>query len=305
MPATSSVPSQETPASVPTRPRRIALTGGSGGIGAVIAKELIAAGHVVHNFDQTKLAVPGIHTVIIDVTNFGDLISGLKSYDAIVHLAAISAPGRGSSNRIFQVNTQSTFNVLEAASILGIRNVVLASSINALGTTFNLEPCLHYFPLDEAHPCGPDEAYGLSKLVGETMADCFARRFPDMTICSLRFPMVVMPDFYRKSGRDEQFWKRALWAFCDGREAARAVRLGIEAKWQGHEVFMLAADHTPSQVPSAELAAQWYPEVPVTAPLNGCAAFVSTAKAERLLGWKHERTFAEAMAEFAAPAASI
>ncbi|MCB1103192.1 MAG: NAD(P)-dependent oxidoreductase [Opitutaceae bacterium] len=302
MPATPSAPSQETPASVPARPRRIALTGGSGGIGAVIAKELIAAGHVVHNFDQTKLAMPGIHTVIIDVANFGDLISGLKSYDAIVHLAAISAPGRGSSNRIFQVNTQSTFNVLEAASILGIRHVVLASSLNAMGMTFNLKPCVHYLPLDEDHPCEPDEAYGLSKLVGETVADGFARRFPEMTICSLRFPMVVMPDFYRKSGRDEQFWKRALWSFCDAREAARAVRLGLDATWRGHEVFLLAADHTPSPVPSAELAAQWYPDVPLRSPLPGHAAFVSAAKAERMLGWKHERTFEAAMREALADA---
>lgn len=278
-------------------PRRIALTGGSGGIGAVIAQELIAAGHIVHNFDQTKLAVPGIHTINVDVTNFGDVVSGLKSYDGIVHLAAISAPGRGSSNRIFQVNTQSTFNVLEAASILGIRNVVLASSINAMGMTFNLKPCVNYIPLDEDHPCEPDEAYGLSKLVGETVADGFARRFPDMTICSLRFPMVAMPDFYRNSGRDEQFWKRALWAFCDGREAARAVRLGLEAKWQGHEVFLIAADHTPSQVPSVELAARWYPDVPIRTPLTGHAAFVSAAKAERMLGWKHERTFKAAMRE--------
>lgn len=299
MPVTPSASLQVAPESASDRPKRIALTGGSGGIGVVIARELIAAGYVVHNFDQTKLAVPGIHTVILDVTNFGDVVSGLKGYDAIVHLAAISAPGRGSSNRIFQVNTQSTFNVLEAASILGIRNVVLASSINAMGMTFNLKPCVHYFPLDEEHPCEPDEAYGLSKLIGETVADGFARRFPEMTICSLRFPMVVMPDFYRNSARDEQFWKRALWAFCDAGEAARAVRLGLEAKWQGHEVFLLAADHTPSSVPSSELAAQWYPDVPMRAPLPGHAAFVSAAKAERLLGWKHERTFAGGVAEFA------
>lgn len=303
MSATPSVSPQVTPASVPARPRRIALTGGSGGIGAVIARELIAAGHVVHNFDLTKPAVPGIHTVTIDVTDFGDVVSGLNGYDAIVHLAAISSPGRGSGNRIFQVNTQSAFNILEAASILGIRHVVLASSINAMGMTFNVKPCVHYLPVDEAHPCGPDEAYGLSKLIGETIADGFARRFPGMTISSLRFPMVAMPEFYRGSGRDAQFWRKCLWAFCDAREAARAVRLGLDATWCGHEVFLLSADHTPSPVPSAELAAQWYPDVPLRAPLEGHASLVSSAKAERLLGWKHERTFAGCVAEFAAPTA--
>lgn len=269
----------------------------------MVARELLAAGHVVHNFDQVKCTVSGIHTIPLDVTNFGDVVSAFRGYDGIVHLAAISAPNRAPNNRIFRDNTQSTFNVLEAASILGIRHVVLTSSINAMGMAFNVQPCVHYFPVDEAHPCAPDEAYGLSKLIGEIVADGFARRFPDMTICSLRFPMVAMPEFYRGSGRDADFWRKCLWAFCDGREVARAVRLGLEAEWRGHEAFLLAADHTPSPVPSAELAAQWYPDVPLRAPLPGHAAFVSAAKAERLLGWKHERTFAGVLVEYAAPPA--
>jgi len=263
----------------------------------MVARELLAAGHVVHNFDQVKCTVSGIHTIPLDVTNFGDVVSAFRGYDGIVHLAAISAPNRAPNNRIFRDNTQSTFNVLEAASILGIRHVVLTSSINAMGLVFNLKPCVHYFPVDEDHPCAPDEAYGLSKLVGEIVADGFARRYPEMTICSLRFPVIVMPQYYRSADCDVEFWRKNLWTYCDSREAGRAACLSLEAKWRGHEVFFITADHSPSPEPSVKIAAQWYPDVPFKRPLEGNAPLVSSDKALRLLGWRHERTFEQCIAE--------
>jgi GDP-D-mannose dehydratase len=47
---------------------------------------------------------------------------------------------------------------------LGITRVALASSVNAIGLVFNQTRVFDYFPIDEAHPCRPDEAYGVSKL---------------------------------------------------------------------------------------------------------------------------------------------
>lgn len=38
-----------------------------------------------------------------------------------------------------------------------------ASSINAMGAIFNKEVYVDYFPVDEKHPCRPDEGYGVSK----------------------------------------------------------------------------------------------------------------------------------------------
>ncbi len=167
---------------------RIAVTGGIGRIGIYTVRELQNHDYEVRNLDAVRPAQKNIPTTIVDLANFGDLVSCLNGFDTVVYLGAIAAPGRTSNNAVFRVNTQSTFNVLEAASILGIKKICLASSINALGMGYNLERLFQYFPIDEQHPCQPDEAYGLSKKVGEVTADAFSLRFPWMTICSMRYP---------------------------------------------------------------------------------------------------------------------
>lgn len=282
--------------------KRIAVTGGSGEIGSHIIRHLQEQGYAVTNFDRIKCPVPGIHTVLLDTASFGDVVSCFQGYEGIVHLAAISCPGRESANRMYSVNVQSTFNMLEAAAVLRINKVVLASSLNALGLAFNLEQTIRYVPLDEAHPCHPDEAYSLSKLVGETTADGFARRFPDMTIASLRFPGIFTPRMYNVHRPSVGYQRKALWSYADVRDIARAVQLSLEATWRGHEVFMLAAEDTLSERPSRELMAEHYPQAEIRSELNGNASLVSCEKAARLLGWKHERRFADCLREFAAQA---
>ena len=69
----------------------------------------------------------------------------------------------------------------------------------------------NYLPLDETHPRKPLDPYGLSKVVGETVADSFAR-LHDIGICSLRFQ-----DPGVKLGR--------LWSYLDARDVAERALL--------------------------------------------------------------------------------
>lgn len=277
---------------------RIAVTGGSGEIGGFILRELRDAGCKVTNFDITRSTEPGIHTVQLDAANFGDVVSCLRGYDGIVHLAAVSRPGIMAGHRMFATNTQSTFNILEAAATLRINRIVLASSLNAVGMAFNLRTQVDYLPLDEAHPCRPDEPYGLSKLLGERTAGGFARRYPDMAISSLRLPAVMTPGAFKRFDPAAAYLPRSLWAYADVRAVARAFRLALQVPWRGHEVFMITAEDTASERPSRELAAQHYPGVEIRAALEGTAAMISAEKARHLLGWRHERSFATCLREF-------
>ena len=56
----------------------------------------------------------------------------------------------------------------------------------------------------------------------------------------------------------------------------------------GHEVFYLAAPDTTVDVASRELAARFFPNVPIRGDLSGRQSFFDSAKAERILGWSHE-----------------
>ena len=101
-------------------------------------------------------------------TDFGQALEVLseiddryRGVDALVHLAAIPAPGKQPNAVIFKVNMLSTYNVFEAARRLKIRNVVWASSETVLGLPFDTPP--PYAPLDEDYPGRPETAYSLSK----------------------------------------------------------------------------------------------------------------------------------------------
>ena len=78
---------------------------------------------------------------------------------------------------MFAANVLSTYNVVEAAAKLGIRKVIIASSITAYGVCF-AEGDRDYtsFPVDEDYDADPTDSYGLSKLVGEKIARSFALR---------------------------------------------------------------------------------------------------------------------------------
>ena len=68
------------------------------------------------------------------------LIGVMQGQDAVIHLAAIPSPDAHTAEVVFRTNVMSTFNVLEAATILGISNITMASSISALGYAFRHRP---------------------------------------------------------------------------------------------------------------------------------------------------------------------
>jgi UDP-glucose 4-epimerase len=63
--------------------------------------------------------------------------------------------------------------------------------------------------------------------------------------------------------------------------------LALDDRFRGHEAFYIVAPETTSDTPSLELAARYFPDVPVWGDLGGHRSFFDSSKAERLLGWRH------------------
>src|SRR5260221_357360 len=172
---------------------QIAVTGASGELGRALVPYLLDQGHAVVSLDRVMPSVSFVtspHTaraVVTDLTDFGQVVAGLRDCQAVIHLAAHRSPVNAPDPVVYVENTASSYNVLSAAATLGIQRVCLASSINAIGGVFSRWPRYDYFPLDEQHPTYAEEAYALSKWVLEQQADAFARRYDWMTIASLRF----------------------------------------------------------------------------------------------------------------------
>jgi nucleoside-diphosphate-sugar epimerase len=221
----------------------------------------------------------------------------LKGAEAVVHLAAIPAPRLQPDELTFRVNTTSTYNVFSAASLLGLRRVVWASSETTLGLPFERESPA-YAPIDEEHPPYPEFTYALSKLLGEEMARQF-NRWTGIPYVGLRFSNIMEPQDYE---RFPSFWADAttrrwnLWGYVDARDVAQACRLGLTADLEGAEVFIVAAADTVMDRPSLDLLAEVYPHVPVRDGVGEFETLLSIAKARRLLGYEPQHSWRDHVA---------
>lgn len=275
---------------------KIAVTGGNGELGRNVIPYLLEEGHDVVSLDLSIPPTVGAEPVqipprlVVDVTDFGGVVAGLSGCDAVIHFAAIRMPINHPYPTVYATNTTGSYNVLYAAAILGIKRVCLASSINAIGGVFSVEPNYDYFPVDEHHPTYAEDPYSLSKWVLEQQADAFARRYDWMSIASLRFHWSLdkRETAIRLTQKFEESAIRHLWAYTLFSEANRACLLSLTADFSGHEVFYIAAPQSAMNVPSKALAEKYYPDVPLKTEMAGTTSFFDSSKAGRILGWYHE-----------------
>lgn len=276
--------------------KRILVTGSSGGIGRFVVRELLEHGYHVTGADQKPNPDHQWHvrTYLADMEDAGQVINIMHGHDAVVHLAAIPSPSVHAPEVVFRLNMMSTFNVLQAATILGIKKVVIASSLSALGTAYHFNRFSpEYIPFDEDHPLMSQDAYGLSKQLGEDLAVGFVRRTPDMSITSLRFTWVIRPedqtwlkqDTRTQEERAQAF--NAFWTYVDVRDAALACRLSVERTTPGHEPYYIIAPETMVDLPSIDLLKQYYPDVrTIKEGFGGRMSPADPTRAAEALGFK-------------------
>ena len=132
--------------------KKILVTGGSGKAGKATIKKLLEKNYDVFNVDLEKNQDLNIPFTCVDLENFGETVEAItqienriNGIDAIIHQAAIPAPGLYPNHKTFRVNTLSTYNVFQCAEIMKINNIVWASSETVLGLPFDTYPPM--FPL--------------------------------------------------------------------------------------------------------------------------------------------------------------
>ena len=276
---------------------RVAVTGGSGKLGRHVVRRLTADGHQVLNLDRAGERSPGL--AIVDLCNYGqvlDVLLGLDDrhtgFDAVVHLGAIPAPGLFPDAATFENNMLSTYNVFQAARRAGIRKVVYASSETVLGLPFDVDP--PYIPVDEEYPARPESTYSLVKHLEERMAVELTRWDPELSIVGLRFSNVMDAEDYESFpsfDSDATLRKWNLWGYIDGRDGAQAVAKALENGKPGFEAFIIANADTVMSRSSASLAAEVFPNVPVTKELGEHETMLAIGKARRLLGFEPEHSW--------------
>ena len=273
----------------------VAVTGSSGKLGRHVVRELCAHGYRVVALDRVPdPASPAEVAVRVELTDHGQVAEALTAVDdrhtgvdAVVHLAAVPAPGLVTNAVTFADNITATYNVFAAARSAKIRNVVWASSETVLGLPFDTPP--PYIPVDEDYPPRPETTYSLVKTLEEEMARQFCRWDPELKAIGLRFSNVMDPQDYAAFpafDADPALRRWNLWAYIDGRDGAQAVRRALEHDAVGVDVFVIANADTVMSRGSADLAASTHPGVPVRRELGEHETLLAIDKARRVLGYE-------------------
>ena len=230
--------------------------------------------------------------VLTSYANFDELEpgTGVPRFDAVVHFAAVPRILLKPDNETFRVNTMGTYNVIEAATKLGIDKIIVASSETTYGVCFadgQINP--DRLPLEEDdYDVNPADSYALSKVVNEQTARSFARR-TDADIYALRIGNVIEPHEYAENfpGYFENPAVRRRNAFCyiDARDLGQIVHLCIQKDGLGFQVFNAGNDDNSANIPSAELIERFFPGTPVTRELGRYEALYSNRKIREVLGF--------------------
>jgi len=177
---------------------KLVITGCNGFVGRRVVKLALEQGNTVLGIDLAQQPAdnapprpgsicdnhPEYTFIETDLRDFQVVLKFLQGYDAVINLAAHRSPGDykvATHNRsvglLFLLNRAAlniaiesksnvviSWNILRACAELGITRVAQASSVNVVTLLFSQQHHFYYFPIDEQHPCEPDEPYGLSKL---------------------------------------------------------------------------------------------------------------------------------------------
>ena len=272
---------------------KIALTGGSGIVGAAILDMALARGDELVVIDRVAPSVErkGVRWIVASTDDYDVLLDAFAGCEAVIHMAALPRPGLAPEHVTHNNNVVGSYNALHAATAQGIRRICQASSVNAIGLSYSRASHLHYLPVDEKHPNSAEEPYSLSKWICEQQADAFARRFEDVQIASLRFHWVAESRDVPLNGyarMPEESVGKHLWGYTLLGAAARASLAAVDAgRFTGHEVFYITAPDTASDTPTLELVRKHHPDIPLRGDLSGHRSLFDSSKAERLLGWVH------------------
>jgi len=282
---------------------RVFFTGGSGKAGRHAITYLQQQGHTVVNADRVASGLE-VSELLIDLCDAGQVIgamsqfadfhelepgTGVPKYDAVVHFAAVPRVMIGTDGECFRQNTQSTYNVIEAAVKLGIPKVIFASSETTYAICFaegELKP--EYVPLDEDHPTVPHDSYAMSKICNEATARSFQAR-SGIDIYGLRINNVIEPHEYAEQFPafmdDPGLRRRNIFAYIDARDLGQMVDCCLRRDGLGYEVFNVSNDDMSVGITSNEVIARFYQDVPVRRQMRPDETFYANDKAKRMVGF--------------------
>ncbi len=156
---------------------RVLITGAAGALGKELRKSGQALAKHVRLTDRIASTGLAAHEEDrpCDLDDMPAVSSAVQGCDCIVHLGAKA--NEGTWDEVLHSNIMGTYNIYEAARRHGVKRIVYASSIHAVG----------YYDrnhtIDAKVPTRPDTLYGVSKTFGENLASLYFDKFGIESVC--------------------------------------------------------------------------------------------------------------------------
>ena len=268
---------------------RVLVTGAAGLIGSATVQLLAGRGVPVTGLvlDHREHDLPVDRLVVGDAGDPAVVADAMRDVEAVIHLAAIPTPLDDPGTRVFAVNTQATFAVLDAAGQAGLRRAVIASSYAICGLPFAAHRLkIPYLPMDTALPLQITDPYALSKRVDEETAAMMHRRY-GLTVVAMRLPFVgaaggELPVVAERYAPAPPTGAHDGWSYLDVRDAGRALVAALDPAREGSHVLYVAAPETLVPFPTEQLLDRYHPGVP-RPPFPGRTVPIDLAPARELI----------------------
>ncbi len=149
-------------------PKRVLVTGTTGAIGEPLAQHLLQRGHYVRGF--ARRPSPGLADFVEgDLNDRAKVYQAVEGMDTVIHLGAYPNPA-DFIDVLLQPNVVGLYYICEAAKDLGVKRLVLASTLQTVSGHGDLG-----HPVTVEDGPKPTNHYALTKVWGEVAGDMYAR----------------------------------------------------------------------------------------------------------------------------------
>lgn len=280
---------------------KVLVTGGAGFIGREVVKQLQQNGYVVTVLDKVEKPDDFVNVKYIrgDLQNAAKCVVACAGQDFVIHLAAKPRIPESfiDPDSYFDDNVTGTKNILTAASAVGIRKFVYASSSSVYGNN----PAPH----KPFHKPDPLNYYSMTKLFGEHLCKQYKNMF-NLNYTILRFFTVYgdeQPDDDNKGLMISKFYRLAaegkpLTVHGDGQykrdyihvsDVAKACISSVESRVKS-EIFNVGTGENISVNEVIDILKEFFPDLKIEneEKPKGYASetLADISKAKKLLGWK-------------------
>jgi uronate dehydrogenase len=228
---------------ITSAPKRVLVTGSAGAVGNGVCLALAERGHTVRGADRRP--TPNVADVVEgDLADKETVYRAVEGMDTVIHLAAYVNNG-DLVETLLRPNVISPFYICEAARELGVKRLVLASSVQVIegfgrsGRTIGVDEGLR-----------PRNLYALTKAWGEIMGDMYAKMY-NLAVINVRIGWLPRSLEQAQAIAKSEYAQNIYLSYADAqRFFVRCVESEVPAA--GESIVVFAGSKT-AEIPHMDL----------------------------------------------------